>query len=194
MCSLKEEVGPPKKKVGDNKIISTNSNSTVLTFREASEGNLNFLETKLKEVEYELLTTKSETENLKRKLDSEVTKVKKFGIETILTELLFLMDSLEAALSDGSSIEKLKEGVKLTTKQLKAILVKNNVTVLEPFNQKFDPTFHQVVSLTEDGPPNTVQSVLQKGYILWGRLLRPALVVVSKKKNNTEEKELEVND
>lgn len=152
--------------------------------REVSEGNIDSLYSEIEKSEIKSLGYKAEVENAKKLVEVEVTKTKKFGVENILTELLAVMDSLEAAISDDSDVVQLKRGVSLTSKQLGAILEKNNVRVIAPQNQKFDPTFHQAISVLEGEEDGIIVSVLQKGYMLWGRLLRPALVVVSQKKHN----------
>ncbi|AGO28229.1 putative GrpE protein [Candidatus Tremblaya phenacola PAVE] len=153
--------------------------------REISEGNIESLYSEIEGSEEKFLRTKAEAENAKKLIELEVAKAKKFGVDSILAELLAVMDSLEAAISDGSNVEQLKKGVSLTSKQLWAVLEKNNVRAIVPQNQKFDPMLHQAISVLEGEEDGIVVSVLQKGYALWGRLLRPALVVVSKKKHNS---------
>ena len=99
--------------------------------------------------------------------------------------MLPVKDSLEAALAtENATLESFKEGVELTLKQLVAAFQSANVTEVNPVGEKFDPNKHQAISAIEaDGEPNTVLTVLQKGYLLNERTMRPALVVVSKAKS-----------
>ncbi len=130
------------------------------------------------------LRAKAETENVRRRAQDDIAKAGKYAVEKFSGELLAVKDSLEAALAnENQSAENLKAGVELTLPQLKADLEKPNLAELNPLGQKFDPHLHQAISQIEaDGEPNTVITVLQKGYALHGRVIRPALVVVSKAK------------
>ncbi len=130
------------------------------------------------------LRAKAETENVRRRAQEDIGKAGKFAVEKFSGELLAVKDSLEAALaSENQSAENLKAGVELTLKQLMSAFEKSNLAEINPVGQKFDPHQHQAISQIEaDGEPNTVISVLQKGYVLHGRVVRPALVVVSKAK------------
>jgi molecular chaperone GrpE len=130
------------------------------------------------------LRAKAETENIRRRAQEDIAKAGKFAAEKFAGELLAVKDSLEAALSNqNQSAEALHAGVELTLKQLIAAFEKSNVTEINPLDEKFDPHRHQAISQVEaDGEPNRVINVLQKGYALHERILRPALVVVSKAK------------
>ena len=130
------------------------------------------------------LRAKAEGENIRRRAQDDIAKAGKYAVEKFSGELLAVKDSLEAALaSDNQSAEHLKEGVELTLRQLVAAFEKSNLAEINPVGQKFDPHQHQAISQIEaDGEPNTVITVLQKGYALHGRVIRPALVVVSKSK------------
>ena len=131
------------------------------------------------------LRAKAETDNVRRRAQEDIGKAGKFAVEKFSGELLAVKDSLEAALaSDGA--EHLKEGVELTLRQLIAAFEKSGLAEINPLGQKFDPHQHQAISQI-DAPDaateaNTVLSVLQKGYVLHGRVIRPALVMVSKAK------------
>jgi molecular chaperone GrpE len=116
-----------------------------------------------------------------------VAKAHRFGVEGFSAALLAVKDSLDAALTvENTSIESFKEGVELTARQLASVFEKFTVTEIDPQGQKFDPHRHQAISQVEsDGEPNTVVTVLQKGYTLHERVLRPALVVVSKARDAT---------
>ncbi|MBI5901076.1 MAG: nucleotide exchange factor GrpE [Rhodocyclales bacterium] len=128
------------------------------------------------------LRAKAETENVRRRAQEDIAKAGKYAVEKFSGELLAVKDSLEAALAnENQSAENLKAGVELTLRQLVAAFEKSNLAEISPVGEKFDPHRHQAISQIEaDGEPNTVVSVLQKGYALHGRVIRPALVVVSK--------------
>lgn len=133
------------------------------------------------------LRAKAETENVRRRAQDDIAKAGKFAVEKFSGELLAVKDSLEAALaSDNQSAEHLKEGVELTLRQLMAAFEKSGLTEINPLGEKFDPHQHQAISQIEapddSTEANTVLSVLQKGYALHGRVIRPALVMVSKAK------------
>lgn len=130
------------------------------------------------------LRAKAETENVRRRAQEDIAKASKFAVEKLAGELLAVKDSLEAALSaDTLSIDNLKSGTELTLKQLIAAFEKSGLREINPVGEKFDPHRHQAISAIEaEQEPNTVVSVLQKGYLLADRVLRPALVVVAKAK------------
>jgi molecular chaperone GrpE len=130
------------------------------------------------------LRAKAETENIRRRAQEDVAKAHKFAVESFASELLPVKDSLEAALSaDPSNPENLKNGVDLTLKQLSGVFSKFSLTALDPAGEDFDPHRHQAISMVEsDQPANTVVMVLQKGYLLHDRVIRPALVMVAKQK------------
>ena len=135
------------------------------------------------------LRAKAETENVRRRAQEDVSKAYKFASEKFASELLVVIDSLEAALaSDNQSAESLRAGVELTLRQLNSAFEKANLQVVNPLGEKFDPHKHQAISQMEapEGSPiepNHVLNVLQKGYLLSDRVLRPAMVVVAKAKN-----------
>jgi len=131
------------------------------------------------------LRAKAETENMRRRAVEDIDKARKFAVENFASELLAVKDSLEAALAvESPSVENLKDGVELTLKQLAAVFGKFNLHAIEPLGEKFDPHQHQAIQVVEsDQPPNTVVTVLQKGYRLNARTLRPALVMVAKGKD-----------
>jgi len=130
------------------------------------------------------LRAKAETENMRRRAQDDVSKAHKFAAEKFAGELLAVKDSLEAALATGEqTVEALKAGVELTLKQLSAAFEKSAVKELNPLGEKFDPHLHQAIAMVEaEQDANTVVSVLQKGYALHDRVLRPALVTVAKPK------------
>ncbi len=128
------------------------------------------------------LRAKAETENVRRRASEDIAKAHRFGVEGFAGALLAVKDSLEAALTvENASIESFKEGVEITSRQLDSVFDKFAIKVLNPVGEKFDPHRHQAISQVEsDQPPNTVVSVLQKGYLLHDRVLRPALVTVAR--------------
>lgn len=130
------------------------------------------------------LRAKAETENVRRRAQTDVANAHKFAVENFATELLAVKDSLEAALAtENATSENLKSGVELTLKQLNAAFSKFNLAEENPAGQKFDPHKHQAITMVEsEAEPNSVVSVLQKGYKLNERVIRPALVTVAKAK------------
>lgn len=129
------------------------------------------------------LRAKADAENARRRAVEEIDKARKYALDKFAADLLPVKDSLEAALATGeqTSIDTLKSGVELTLKQLVSVFEKNSVIEINPLGDKFDPNFHQAISMVEgDGEANTVATVLQKGYALNDRVVRPALVVVFK--------------
>lgn len=130
----------------------------------------------------EFLRAKAETENVRRRATEDVAKAHRFGVEAFAAALLAVKDSLDAALTvENTSIESFKEGVELTARQLASVFEKFAIREIDPIGEKFDPHRHQAISQVEaEGEPNRVLTVLQKGYLLHDRVVRPALVVVSK--------------
>ena len=128
------------------------------------------------------LRARAEMDNVRRRATDDVAKAHRFGLESFAGALLAVKDSLDAALTvENTSIESFKEGVEITARQLDAVLEKFAIKAIVPENEKFDPHRHQAISQVEsEKEPGTVVSVLQKGYLLHDRVLRPALVVVSK--------------
>jgi molecular chaperone GrpE len=128
------------------------------------------------------LRAKAEGENIRRRAQDDIAKAGKFAAEKFAGEMLAVKDSLEAALANpDQDVAALRSGVELTLKQLVSAFEKSSVKEINPLEQKFDPHQHQAISQVEaEGEPNRVINVLQKGYALHDRILRPALVVVSK--------------
>ncbi len=130
------------------------------------------------------LRAKAETENVRRRAQEDIVKAHKFGVEKFAGELLAVKDSLEAALANQTqTVESLQAGVDLTLKQLISAFEKSGLTEINPVGEKFDPHRHQAIGMLEsEQEPNTVVTVLQKGYLIADRVLRPALVMVAKAK------------
>jgi len=134
----------------------------------------------------QLLRVRAEMENMQRRQAKELENAHKFALDGFVKELLLVRDSLElgyaAAIEPDADVVNLREGTELTLKQLGDVMVKFGVERLNPEGEPFDPAFHQAMSVQPrtDVPPNTVTAVIQSGYLLNGRLMRPALVMVSK--------------
>jgi molecular chaperone GrpE len=128
------------------------------------------------------LRARAEGENIRRRAQEDIVRAHKFAIESFALELLGVKDSLEATLNAANvSPETLRSGVELTLRQLNAAFDKVNLREINPIGEKFDPHRHQAISaVPSDQEPNTVVTVLQKGYALADRTIRPALVTVAK--------------
>lgn len=128
------------------------------------------------------LRSRAEADNIRKRAQVEIANANKFAVEEFATQLLAVKDSLEAALiAENASVESMKSGVELTLKQLAAVLERFYVTEINPAGQKFDPHRHQAISTVDsEQEPNTVVQVLQKGYLLRERVIRPALVTVAR--------------
>ena len=150
----------------------------------SAEERIAQLEAQLEEQKANILYVKAEGENIRRRAQDDIDKARKFALEKFSGELLAVKDSLDAALLvENATVESSKNGVELTSKQLLGVFEKFNIAEINPVGEKFDPNKHQAISAIEaDGEPNTVLSVLQKGYTLNERVLRPALVMVTKSK------------
>jgi len=131
------------------------------------------------------LRAKAEADNARRRAQEDVSKAHKYAVESFAAELLPVKDALEAALAtENASPEALRSGVELTLRQLSAVFDKSHLKEINPLGEKFDPHRHQAISmLPSDKEPNTVINVLQKGYLLHDRVVRPALVTVAKGKD-----------
>jgi molecular chaperone GrpE len=148
----------------------------------AEVNELETLKTQNAELAEQFLRAKADVENMRRRTEEEVSKVRKFAVEGFAESLLPVLDSLEAGLAvQEATLEQIREGSEATLKQLLSALQRNKVLPIAPeAGTKFDPHHHQAISVVPaDQEPNTVVTVLQKGYIIAERVLRPALVTVS---------------
>ncbi len=153
------------------------------------KGDIPALEEQLANEKDRFVRLSAEFDNYRKRKQREIDEFKKFATETVFKQFLPVVDNLERAISSAESnkdLDTLLEGVKLTHKEILKIFQAFNVTPVEAENQVFDPNFHQAVTQkeTDEVPVNTVTNVLQTGYVLNDRLIRPAMVVVSKRTEN----------
>ena len=159
---------------------------------EAAQGELS-LEAIVEQLQEDLLAARdaalrsqADAQNVKRRAEQDVEKARKFGLEQFARELLPVVDNLEGALEatggNDENVKPIAEGVELTLKSFLDALRKFNIEAVDPMGEPFDPNLHQAMSMVENAEvePNSVIAVMQKGYTLNGRLLRPAMVMVSK--------------
>ena len=197
----KEEVSEEEKSTVEQKsesidddLVKDDPQSEVVESEESLEKSeeeiagdpLSELEVQLEEMRDQVLRHQAEVQNVKRRAEQDVEKARKYALERFCNELLPVVDSLEMAIlsepPDQEDSESILKGVKLTLKMFVDTLAKFNLEQMNPEGEPFDPKLHQAVSMVENNEvePNTVLSVMQRGYILSGRLIRPAMVVVSK--------------
>lgn len=146
------------------------------------EEKLAAAEAKANELQDAFLRAKADTENIRRRAQEDIAKAHKFAIENFAEALVPVKDSLEMALKlETPAVESLKEGVEMTLKQLTAAFERNRLMEINPLpGEKLDPMKHQAISMVPaEQEANTIVSVLQKGYMIADRLLRPALVTVA---------------
>ncbi len=164
--------------------VETNTDNNVSEL-DALQQALTEAENQVKEKNEAWLRALAESENIRKRAAQDLASAKKFALESFASELLAVMDSLDAALAvTEASLDSYRNGVELTARQLKTAFEKFNLTEINPVNEKFDPNRHQAIAALENDEvaPNTVLSVMQKGFALHERILRPALVTVSKAK------------
>ena len=130
------------------------------------------------------LRAKAEGENIRRRAQEDISKAQKFAVERFSNEMLAVMDSLQAGLAvETASVESFKSGMELTLKQLSSVFEKFHIKEINPAGEKFDAHKHQAIGMIEsEQEANTVVTVMQRGYTLNDRVLRPALVMVAKAK------------
>jgi molecular chaperone GrpE len=151
----------------------------------AVEAQVSELQTQVSALNDAFLRAKAEAENVRRRADEDIAKARKFAIESFAESLLPVVDSLQAAIAQPeANTAQVLEGVHATLRQLQSALERNKVVeVAPPAGTKFDPHQHQAISVVPaDQEPNTVVAVLQKGYLIADRVLRPALVTVAASK------------
>jgi molecular chaperone GrpE len=149
----------------------------------ADHDELEALRAEIEQLKANFLVERADLENQRKRIAREIETARKFANERLLGALLPVFDSLDAGLqAAGGEAGPLRDGLELTQRQLLKVADDNGLCVLDPAGQSFDPEHHQAISQAEaDGvAPGHVATVFQKGYLLNGRLLRPALVVVAK--------------
>jgi molecular chaperone GrpE len=149
---------------------------------ERTQAELAQLQAKSADLADQFLRAKAETDNARRRADDEIAKARKFAVEGFAESLLPVVDSLEAGLIiKDATVEQIREGAQATLRQLLAALERNKVIVIDPaVGSKFDPHQQQAITVVpSELQPNTVVMVLQKGYSIADRILRPALVTVA---------------
>lgn len=131
------------------------------------------------------LRARAEADNIRKRAQVEIASAHKFAVEGFASELLAVKDSLEAALAaENAGVESMRSGIELTLRQFAGVFERFNLSEINPMGQKFDPHRHQAISTVEsDAEPNTVVQVLQKGYLLHERVIRPALVTVARRRS-----------
>ena len=148
----------------------------------AAQAEVAALQAKVAELQDQYVRGQAEVQNARRRADDEVSKARKFALESFADSLLPVLDSLEAGLAvQTATPEQIREGAEATLRQLKSALERNKVLAIDPVaGAKFDPAQHQAISVVPaEQEANTVVTVLQKGYLIAERVLRPALVTVA---------------
>jgi molecular chaperone GrpE len=169
----------------ENSSIDDSNNNPDQAASNNSEDQIKLLEEKLAEAQAQVLYVKAEGENIRKRSFEDIDKARKFALEKFSGELLSVKDSLDAALTiENANVDSYKNGVELTQKQLINVFEKFGIHEIKALGEKFDPNQHQAISMVEsEEEPNKILTVLQKGYLLNERVIRPALVTVSKTKN-----------
>ena len=167
--------------------VNTTEEQTVeeLSVEEALKVELAAAQNEVAQLKDQMLRVQADAQNVRRRAEQDVEKAHKFGQEKFSRELLAVLDNLERALAATPESEEtlaLREGVDMTLQGFLSTLAKFNVEAIDPQGETFNPEFHQAMAMqeNEEFAPNTVMAVMQKGYSLHGRLLRPAMVMVSK--------------
>ncbi|MGP5175776.1 nucleotide exchange factor GrpE [Psychrobacter immobilis] len=136
------------------------------------------LEGEVKQAKEGTARANAEAYNAQKRMEQEADKSKKFALQKFARELLEIVDNLERAIENADANDPVAEGVQLTHKALLAVLHKNGIEVVDPQGEKFNADLHEAVGIDAEAEADTVGTVLQKGYSLNGRLLRPAMVRV----------------
>ncbi len=151
-----------------------------------TEEQLNAANSAVNDYKSQLLRAHADIDNIRKRSEKDIANAHKYGLDRLISELLPVIDSLERGLcldvKDNEFASRVHEGLQMTLSLLLDTLAKFGIKVVDPLNEAFNPELHQAISMQENSelPPNTVVQVLQKGYLLNDRLIRPALVVVAK--------------
>lgn len=177
---MQDESAPAEQPVGD--MDQAPVEGLAPTAQDALATRLEAAEALAREQHEAFLRAKAETDNVRKRASLDLQQARKFALESFAAELLTVKDSLEAALTvQQGDVEAYRNGMEITLRQFTAVLQKFNIVEIAPAGEKFDPNRHQAISALEsDEAPNTVLSVMQKGYALHERVLRPAFVTVAK--------------
>ncbi len=185
--SLEQESQQPLEAAANEDAKAGDDNEAKLNARIAElEKALAKAEQTVEDQKDSVIRAKAEVENMRRRATQDVEKAHKFALEKFASELLPIIDNLERAIqfadTEIEAVKPVVEGVELTHTTFISSIGKFGMEVVDPQGQQFDPERHQAMSIQEsaDHDPNTVTAVMQKGYVLNGRLLRPAMVMVSK--------------
>jgi len=178
---------PPDTPVSDSDVLDAASASAIHSgaateHPDDTAAQLQALQAEIEHIKDNALRERAELDNQRKRMTRDVEHARKFANEKLLGELLPVFDSLDAGLTAaGSEKSPLREGLELTRRQLLKVATDNGLTMLDPVGQVFNPEHHQAISQTPGNgvAPGSVVQVFQKGYLLNGRLLRPALVVVA---------------
>lgn len=162
----------PANNLGDKETIESDIDLSVF------EARIKELEGEVKQAREGTARANAETYNAQKRMEQEADKSKKFALQKFARELLEIVDNLERAIESANADDPVAEGVQLTHKALLSVLNKNGVEVVDPMGEKFNADMHEAVGIDADAEADTVGTVLQKGYSLNGRLLRPAMVRV----------------
>jgi len=162
----------PQNNSGDDATIDNEIDISVYEARIAE------LEGEVKQAKETTARANAETYNAQKRMEQEADKSKRFALQKFAKELLEVVDNLERAIENATSDDPVTEGVRLTHKALLDVLNRNGVEVVEPQGETFNADLHEAVGIDDNAEPDTVGTVLQKGYSLNGRLLRPAMVRV----------------
>ena len=176
------ETPPETQKTEANQGLETEQTPAPAETLESLQAELHALKAKNTELSDSYLRAKAEAENARRRAEDEMAKARKFAVESFAESLLPVADSLEAGLQiQDASAQQIREGTEATLKQLKSALERHKVLEIAPAaGTKFDPHQHQAISMVPaEQEANTVVDVLQKGYLIADRVLRPALVTVA---------------
>lgn len=174
----------------DDEHLLSESDEPAVTIEEQKENKqedkTGLLEKQIEQHKDQLVRAMAEVDNMRRRMEQEVSKARKFGVERLIAELIPVADSLirglEGHQSDHPEVQLMRKGMELTLDILNKILEKNGVTSIDPkIGDLFDPMQHEAMSMQQhpDSPSHTIIQVLQKGYALHGRVIRAAMVIVA---------------
>ena len=182
-----------EEKVSKKKVSEKKDKVKIVDHLKEMETRLESVEQEAKEAHDRFLRVSAEFENYKKRSAREMDEFRKFANESLLREMLTVVDNLERALNssnnDNQANSHIAEGVDMTLKEILKVFEKFNVKPIEALGKPFDPNFHQAAMRkeTNERPENTILNELEKGYMIHDRLLRPAMVVVSMPKVNTKD-------